>query len=272
MKATEFALFVSMVGVVVLRRNVSKRIYNNFLMLHVAIRVLSSEEFCYTRNEYARKLLIEFVRDCEEIYGPEFISSNVHSLIHLSSDVVRFGPLHNFSAFPFENYLQSLKKMLRKSEKPLQQVVKRLIEIDNVRFSSKAAKIPELVFRREHNDGPLFPGYSGKQYKNVTFKKNFLSSCSPDSCVYLKDFSIVKIENILEIDQQAFIVGRKFVNKQDLYTYPLKSSHLHIFLVNGLSRLNIWPLELFLYKANLLPISRSVDKFASFPLIMQSSY
>ena len=53
--------------------------------------------------------------------------------------------------------------MLRKNEKPLQQVVKRLIEIDNVRFSSKAAKIPKLVFRREHNNGPLFPGYSGKQ-------------------------------------------------------------------------------------------------------------
>ena len=103
MKATEFALFVSMVGVVVLRRNVSKRIYNNFLMLHVAIRVLSSEDFCYTGNEYARKLLIEFVPNCEDIYGPEFISSNEHCLIHLSSDLVRFGPLHKFSAFPFEN-------------------------------------------------------------------------------------------------------------------------------------------------------------------------
>lgn len=32
-------------------------------------------------------------------------------------DVLKFGPLDDFSAFPFENYLQTMKKMLKKAEK-----------------------------------------------------------------------------------------------------------------------------------------------------------
>lgn len=52
-----------------------------------------------------------------------YISHNVHSLIHLVQDVERFGSLDNFSAFKYENYMQTLKKYIRKAERPLQQVV-----------------------------------------------------------------------------------------------------------------------------------------------------
>jgi len=52
----------------------------------------------------------------------------VHNLIHLSDDAKQLGPLDSFSAFPFENHLYSLKKLLRKYEKPLSQVHRRIME------------------------------------------------------------------------------------------------------------------------------------------------
>ena len=54
---------------------------------------------------------------------------NIHGLVHLANDVRKFGSLDNVSSFPFENFLQSLKKMVRKPTCPLPQIVKRMSEL-----------------------------------------------------------------------------------------------------------------------------------------------
>lgn len=64
-------------------------------------------------------------------YGSHFLSHNGHGLLHLVEDYTRHGSLWS-SAFPFENYMKKLKQMLRKNEKPLQQVVRRYKEQQNV--------------------------------------------------------------------------------------------------------------------------------------------
>ena len=89
-KATEFGLFISYIGPVVLAGILSGRMFNNFLVFHVAVRILSSNEYCFSQNEYARKLLHLFVAECQNIYGSYFLSFNVHCLIHLCDDVMRF--------------------------------------------------------------------------------------------------------------------------------------------------------------------------------------
>lgn len=53
---------------------------------------------------------------------------NIHNLVHLADDAQHFGSLDNFSAFPIENYLGMLKKLVRKAHPPLQQVIRRLGE------------------------------------------------------------------------------------------------------------------------------------------------
>jgi len=53
----------------------------------------------------ATTLIRKFVYDYSILYENEFITYNVHSLIHLSRFVKHHGPLDSFSAFKFENYL-----------------------------------------------------------------------------------------------------------------------------------------------------------------------
>src|SRR5713101_4936965 len=78
--------------------------------------------------DYAHSLFVHFVQSFGELYGEEYISHNVHGLIHLCDDVRKFGSLDSFSAFKFENYMQHLKKCLRKPDQPLQQLVRRFLE------------------------------------------------------------------------------------------------------------------------------------------------
>ena len=53
---------------------------------------------------------------------------NVHSLLHLCDDVQKYKCLDNISAFPFENYLQTLKRMVRKKSDIVTQVARRISE------------------------------------------------------------------------------------------------------------------------------------------------
>ena len=57
-----------------------------------------------------------------------FLVYNVHALLDIASDVEAFGCLDQCSTFPFENYLQQLKRLVRSQHNPLSQMVKRLSE------------------------------------------------------------------------------------------------------------------------------------------------
>ena len=57
---------------------------------------------------------------------------NVHGLIHFADDVRRYmKPLSAIDAFPFENHLQVIKKMVRNATNPCKQITKHLQEFES---------------------------------------------------------------------------------------------------------------------------------------------
>lgn len=127
-KATEFRMFLLYYGPVVMRDALDQEKYQHFLMLHVAITILSNRKLLAVYFRIASDILKEFVSSSARIYGSDFVVYNVHSLQHLADDVKLYGPLGDFSSFPFENYLGILKRLLRSKRLPLQQVARRLVE------------------------------------------------------------------------------------------------------------------------------------------------
>lgn len=123
-------------------------------------------------------------------------------MLHLTDDYIKYGPLDSCSTFPFENYMKHLKSMLRKHEKPLQQVIKRYeeqCEIGNWK-------------------------YKNEQEINFNSKK-------PNCYVITHHGDIVRIVEMLNSN----IIGHKFNVKEDLYEIPIKSSKLDIYIVKNLS-------------------------------------
>ena len=68
-KAPEFRTFLLYTGPIVLKRKLSETFYNNFLILHVSMRILLTKNPCSKYIEYAQELLKVFVDDAMTIYG-----------------------------------------------------------------------------------------------------------------------------------------------------------------------------------------------------------
>lgn len=105
-----------------------------------------SEQFLKHENigsNVADSFLKTFVEHSSEIYVKQFLIYNVHLLLHLKEDVDRFGPLDNFSCFPFENHLNQIKHLIKSPTNPLQQVYRRIKEINNC--SNNIQKLPEIL-------------------------------------------------------------------------------------------------------------------------------
>ena len=136
-KATELQQFLLCTSPIVLKGIFDAELYEHFTLLHTAIKILIDKELYMEYNSYAYDLLLLFVERAEVLYGVEFVSYNVHGVLHLPSDALRNGPFDTFF-FEFENLLQDVKKMLRKHGLPLQQIIRRLVEIGNWNATSKS--------------------------------------------------------------------------------------------------------------------------------------
>ena len=132
-KATEYRFFLLYSGIVVLKDVLPINKYKHFLKFHAAMHILLSKIASNKQwNDLARSLIIQFVQEAQNIYGSEFLIYNVHSLIHICDDAMNFGNLSNVSAFPFENYMQTLKKMLKAKNFQVNQVAKRIEEKESI--------------------------------------------------------------------------------------------------------------------------------------------
>jgi hypothetical protein len=108
-------------------------VFKHFLLLHTSIYILCRRlAYDSTWVNDAGQLLCQFVAQISELYYKEFYVYNVHSLLHLHLDVLTHGPLDLFSAFEFENHMQSIKKMIRTNRLHLSHVVRRVIENDGL--------------------------------------------------------------------------------------------------------------------------------------------
>ncbi|KAI7790381.1 transposase domain-containing protein [Triplophysa rosa] len=128
-KATELRQFAVYTGKIVLKGVLPHHLYNHFFTFSVTLGLLLSPNTAVTHNSYSSELMTYLVSKTKELYGEHFMVYNIHSMTHLSAEAKNFGSLDACSAFPFENFLAKLKRLLRSGKHPLAQVAKRCIEM-----------------------------------------------------------------------------------------------------------------------------------------------
>lgn len=260
-KATEFRTFVLYTGPLVLKGKLSKLFYRNFILLHVGITILTNLEMSAQYCDYAEELLVSFVKDFALLYGKDMLVYNIHSLTHLANDVRAFGPLTSFSSFPFENYLKSLKRLVRKPSCPLQQVIRRLIE---KKESKKSFRKITPACKKQHFAGPL-PIYCPpcNQFEELHLENFMISIKKGDNAIQVHQ-DVFIVNNIVVVKNVPKLICTRFNTKGPFFTKPLNSIDLNIVFVKNMGcRNETFCISDVYAKVVLLPFK---DGFVSIPL------
>ena len=78
-------------------------------------------------NNCANNMLHDFLKSMPDLYSRDMMTFNFYCLLHLAEDARVFKSLENENAFKFENYLQHLKKIIRKGSDVCAQLYNRLV-------------------------------------------------------------------------------------------------------------------------------------------------
>ena len=264
-KATELRQFLLYTGPVVLREVLPIEHYSLFLCLHYAIRILISEALGKTHSYYAEELLQHFVKTFPILYGKEFLSYNVHGLLHIAEDARQFGSLDSFSAFRFENHLGKLKRFLKSGANSLVQIHNRLSE---QRLYSKVQTVSDskVEFHLPHSSGSLLHENQCPQFRVVTVKQFDLRIGERDGVVLLNNGAVVVIRNFAtNLAGEVEIIGSTFKTQTSLYTVPNDSKTLCIYHVNEFTELKNWTLTSIDCKCFLIPSAHG--GFGVMPLV-----
>ncbi|CAH1099203.1 unnamed protein product [Psylliodes chrysocephalus] len=222
-KGVEYRSFLNYVGIVVLKDVVKDHIYQHFLLLFVATKICSCD--IYKKYLSVAQLMFEtYVEQFKNIYSEDYLTSNVHNLVHVVDDVNRFGVLQSISAYPFEHALFQIKRLLHMGNYNLEQVVNRLSERN------------EIILSNVRHSKKLLPSNINKRGNVVYFLSKdglYLSNNMKDAWFLTKTNDIVKMVTALPENDKIKIQGHSIKKKEDFFKIPICSSYLHIFCADA---------------------------------------
>lgn len=98
---------------------------------------------------------------------------------------------HCRTAFAFENYMQTILKMIRKNEKPLEQIVCHISEQNScAKSTDKLKTIRKPQLQNLHFNGPIVNDINFNlklnQYNKIIFKQFILKTTAPEHLLFSK--------------------------------------------------------------------------------------
>lgn len=234
-KATEFRFFLLYSGPIILKDILSSKLYDHFLLLHVACRILFSEELAVIHNAKTKKFLEIFVKVMPYLYGPQSQVINVHNLLHVSDDVMNFNcSLSRLSCFPFENVLGEIKRVIRTSNKPLAQICRRLYERLNVSMDNNKKIIDSKILKSIICNNKVY-------LKKILWNRLTITTKRKDNMVLLNNGTIMEISSMYNDEHDTslsniVIKGKIWTETKTVYKYPCKSNLINMWRLPAVSR------------------------------------
>ncbi|KAL7291243.1 hypothetical protein TKK_0014852 [Trichogramma kaykai] len=216
--STDFFYFtvVRLFYLILLEMTFGTTIY--FFILHVDY-YQDAVKFATIAQDY----LTQFISESKVLYSPTFITLNVHYLNHIADDVKNMkSNINDMSAFPFENELGKIKKILRSPHHTLAQYCRRIHEEREI-LELKAKLPADLIIIKERKTIGLI---------SIKYQQQFLSIKHPNNTVLLKNKSVVKIIEMFHNDNSVILKVVKYKGKSSAFKQPCDSAFLDIYEIS----------------------------------------
>lgn len=218
-KGSEYRTFLYYLSFIILKHVLRSDAYQHFLCFFCAITICSNKNYFHFLD-LADSLLNCFLEHFRDIYGECYMTSNVHNLSHIVEEVKKFGILQSFSAYPFENQLYSLKRMIRQGNKPLEQAAKRISEKIDSDLQS---------FKTDDLKSPFVMSNKNMKLQVLRLQGFILSPRKEDKWFLETENHIVETVSIDSDDDGIVIYGNCIEPVGDVFETPIKSSYLNIY-------------------------------------------
>lgn len=227
-KATELRTFLIYAGPVVLKNVLPEALYEHFQMLSIAIRILRDKDRYFQYGMIAKVLLVEFIEKFRVLYGECYISYNIHNLQHLTDCTTIYGPLDNFSAFPFETKLGQIKRLVKCGYKAIEQIANRLEEAAQIPHTKNSSMPPFKMTK-------VIKGTT--KYKKIIFGDVTLDNTAKNRWFLTNQNDCIRFEtaSICPVSKKPKIIGKKVKTRVDFYALPIRSSHLDVHISSEIS-------------------------------------
>lgn len=153
-KGSEYRSFFYYLSAIILKHVLKPEPYYHFLNLFCAITICSNEKHLPLLR-FSKKMLEDYTESFKTFYGRDYVTSNIHNLIHIVDEVGKFGILQKFNAYPFENKLYAIKQTIRQGNKPLQQVARRILEKQLIETENVCKEIVQYPFLKKNQRSGL---------------------------------------------------------------------------------------------------------------------
>jgi hypothetical protein len=204
----------------------------HFSCLAEGVYILLGEGISPAEIARANLLLCTFAKNVEKLYGPQYMSMNVHNLVHLADIVKRWGPLWCWSCFPYESFNGTIMDTIHGTGnvckdvfwqlQAKKRVEKKIAEISEDSFSKQ--KIIDIIKSKNHSikEGNAKQCHVVKPFpiKTITaYEAEFLQS-------KFKTTDKTKFHQSSKIVHNGFVMyshSTKKIKRQNSYTIMMHS-------------------------------------------------
>jgi hypothetical protein len=150
-KASEYKSFLLFYSPVILKDILPHRYFAQWLLLVKVTHIMLQLRISHEDLQLANMCLLKFVNMVTTLYRNQYVSYNVHLMIHLARSVAHWGPLWNSSAFIFEDLYGKLLSFYHGTQSVADQMFTRFLERRKLLLFNKYSEkesIATSVFQR----------------------------------------------------------------------------------------------------------------------------
>lgn len=266
-KGLEFRTFFHYISIAVLKNYLEYELYEHFLLIFCAITICSSNVYSHLLDT-AKDMIICFVEMYISIYGIGSITSNIHNLAHVVEEVNRFGILSSMNAYPFENKLYHIKRLLRHGKYPMAQAANRLTEMSKLSLITKDVKTYPICSGENNGDEISKARMNERYFYKVEIEDGlYLSNEEHNKWFLTKNNEIVGMENSIKKYSGLLIYGTALEILENVFEQPIRSSYINIFKSNLIKKQETKFYCINDIKCKLVMISQNQNQFIFIPLI-----
>lgn len=183
------------------------------------------------------KLVVDFVKQFETLYGKTHVSFNVHLCLHLPESVSNWGPLWAHSGYIFESFNGEILKMFHGTQYVPLQIMKRFTYrqiLLLLRDNALRNAVPECIQLFSNlTDRKRLKQFERVSDQLVTLSVHYFRKLSSEETLVMREQLSVTTDTVVKIFSRLLVNGELYysqeftrVGKRNSFTVLLQNGHI----------------------------------------------